>query len=189
MKKVIIVHGWGGSPNQDWFPWLKKKLKGLGFNVKVPKMPDTNNPVIDKWVSFLKKTVGSADSETFFVGHSIGCQTILRYLEKIDTKIGGAVLVAGWINLTPKTFEEEGAKEIAKPWLETPLNWDKIKANCKRFLAISSDDDPFVPVSDSEIFKEKLGAEIIIEKGKGHISEEDGGIMEVPLVVEFFEKL
>ena len=27
MKKVIIVHGWGGNPSGDWFPWLEKKLE------------------------------------------------------------------------------------------------------------------------------------------------------------------
>ncbi len=188
MKRVFIVHKWGGTPSSDWYPWLKKELEAKGYSVEVPSMPDTDNPKIDAWVGFLKEKVGNPDKDTYLVGHSIGCQTILRYLEKIDTKVSSVVLVAGWVNLTPETFKEEGAEDIAKPWLETPLDWDKIKANCGKFLSLFSDDDKCVPVSDAEIFKEKLGGEIIIQKGKGHYTEEDD-ITEIPVVLEFFEKL
>ena len=63
----------------------------------------------------------------------MGCQAILRYLEKLENKkIGGAIFVAGWFNLSEFTFKEEPADEeeernIAKPWLETPMNFKKIK--------------------------------------------------------------
>jgi len=26
-KRVFIIHGWDGYPEEGWFPWLKKKLK------------------------------------------------------------------------------------------------------------------------------------------------------------------
>ena len=42
-----------------------------------------SNPRIQKWVSKLAQTVGDADKQTYFVGHSMGCQTIVRYLEKL----------------------------------------------------------------------------------------------------------
>jgi hypothetical protein len=172
MKRVFIIHGWGGYPKEGWFPWLKKELEKKGFKVEVPAMPETAYPKINAWVSHLKKIVGAADEETFFVGHSIGCQTILRYLETIKSKkIGGAVLVAGWVHLTAAALETEEEKKIAKPWLETPIGWNEIKKH--RFAAIFSDNDPLIPLSDSKIFKSKLGAKIIIEKNKKHFSGSD----------------
>lgn len=185
MPRVFIVHGWSRSPSKDWFPWLKEQLESKDFAVEVPFMPNTDAPSIDEWIPFLEEKVRNPDENTYLVGHSIGCQTILRYLEKIDSKIGGAVLVAGWMNLTEETFGEEGAEEIASPWIDTPIDFDKVKANCDKFLCIFSDNDPYVPISDSEIFKEKLGADIVILKEKGHFTGEDG-VKEIPVVLEFF---
>ncbi len=49
--------------------------------VQVPAMPNTAEPKIETWVPFLEKLVGKPDKDTYLVGHSIGCQTILRYLD------------------------------------------------------------------------------------------------------------
>ena len=36
MKRVFIIHGWGGYPEEGWLPWLKKELEKNGFKVFVP---------------------------------------------------------------------------------------------------------------------------------------------------------
>lgn len=38
--KVFIFHGTMSSPGGNWFPWLERKLKGLGIEVFVPKFPE-----------------------------------------------------------------------------------------------------------------------------------------------------
>jgi len=181
MKKVILVHGWGGSPENEWFPWLKKQLEEKGFKVDAPEMPDTFNPKIDKWVAKLNEIVGKPDKDTFLLGHSIGCQTVMRYLQSLEeeTKIGGVIFVAGWFDLTDETWDEDYTPEKAKQWIETPIDFEKIKKHTDKFVDIASDDDPYVRLSDSELFKEKLGAKIIIEHNKGHICQESG-VMELP---------
>ena len=91
-----------------------------------------------------------------------------------DSKIGGAVFLAGWTHLTDEAYETEEDEKIAKPWLETPLDWTKIKSHSNKFIGIFSDDDPLVPISDAAVFKDNLAAEIIIEHGKGHFSGSSG---------------
>lgn len=122
-KRAFIIHGWDGYPEEGWFPWLKKELEKKGFVVSVPAMPEPGEPNIEAWVSHLAHIVGNVDENTFFVGHSIGCQAILRYLETLpeNIKVGGAVFVAGFFTLTNVDSSEE--KEIAKPWLETPIDF------------------------------------------------------------------
>ena len=181
MKRVFIVHGWGGSQENCWFPWLKRELEKNNFVVQVPAMPHPENPTIEDWVNCLAEAVGEADSETYFVGHSIGCQTILRYIEQIQKPIGGVICVAGWFRLLHLATDEE--KEIARPWLETPLNYEKIKQNAPKIVAIFSDDDPDVDIGDSDLFRERLGAKIIVEHNKGHFSD-DAGVIELPVVLE-----
>ena len=185
-----MIHGWGGEPNVGWMLWLRKELEKKGFEVIAPQMPNTDYPKIDEWVGFLKQKVGEPDENTYFVGHSIGCQTVLRYLEKLpeNVKVGGALFVAGWFNLTSEVYEDEEDAEIAKPWLETPIDCDKILTHTKKFTALFSDKDPYVPVEDSEIFKEKLGAKIIIQHNRGHFAGEDG-TTELPVALEELLKI
>lgn len=173
-KRVFIVHGWGGSPKGDWLPWLEKELEGRGFRIEVPKMPNSEHPKIRPWANLLSKRVGRLDENTYFVGHSIGCQTIMRYLEKARGKCGGAVFVAGWLNLLPRATESRGAKKIAKPWLERRIDFGKVKNKTKNFAAIFSNNDYFVPLSDSREFRKRLGAKIVVEKNNGHFCGEDG---------------
>lgn len=182
MKKVIIVHGWGGFPEEGWFPWLKNELEKRGFEVQIPAMPETNNPKIEAWVSYLSNIVGEVDENTFFVGHSIGCQTILRYLEKLpeDKKVGGVVFVAGWFTLM--NFQP-GEEEIAKSWLETLINFEKVKKHTEKFVAIFSDNDDVVPQNNKDLFEQRLGAKTILENNKGHFSGGDN-IKELPSALE-----
>ncbi|MBI5073039.1 hypothetical protein HZA99_04435 [Candidatus Woesearchaeota archaeon] len=43
MKYAIIVHGTDGHPQENWFPWLKEKLKLYGYEVFVPQFPTPQN--------------------------------------------------------------------------------------------------------------------------------------------------
>ena len=171
VNRVFVVHGWMGSSREPRYVQLKKELKEKGFEVYLLDMPNTENPKISEWVSFLGENVGEVNEETYFIGHSVGCQTILRYFEGLNErdKVGGVVLLDPWVHLLYTAYEEpEEEKEIAKPWLETEINWDGIKVHCGKFVAIYSDDDPYVPLSDKDIFEAKLDAKIILEHGKGH---------------------
>lgn len=178
-KRVFIIHGWDGYPEEGWFPWLKKELEQRGFEVFVPPMPNSSELKIKEWVSFLAKIVGEPDENTYFIGHSIGCQTILRYLETLNNeRVGGAVFVAPWFVLGDLETEEE--KIIGKPWIETPINFEGVKAATSNFICIFSKDDPVVPLDENiKLFKEKINPKIIIEHGRGHFSGGDG-ITELP---------
>jgi predicted alpha/beta hydrolase family esterase len=186
MTKVIMVHGWGGNKEQGWFLPLKKELEKEKFEVINENMPETFHPNIEKWVNELRKISGKISEDTYFIGHSIGCQTIMRFLEKSSNKIGWAILIAAWLNLNDGTWDETYTYEIAKPWIETPINFEKIKDNCKKFLVILSKDDPYVPVKDAEIFKKELDANIMIIDKRAHIEELNN--KEIKRIIDFIKK-
>ena len=148
----------------------------------MPTMPDTDHPKMDAWLSHLVKTVGEPGSEDYFVGHSLGCITILRYLEtlKEGQEIGGAVLVAGF-------SDNIGYNEIDS-FFGKPIEWDKINSHCKKFIAIHSDNDPYVPLGHGDIFKDKLKADVIVEHEMKHFSG-DEGINELPVALESVLKI
>ncbi|MCC7522584.1 alpha/beta hydrolase [Candidatus Uhrbacteria bacterium] len=187
MKRAIIVHGWASHPKDGWFPWLKNELEKLGYEVLVPKMPAPLIPIMKKWVGHLSKIVGPVDQDTIFIGHSIGCQAIIRYLETLDTPIRGAIFVAGFFKL--EGLESVAEEKIAEAWTKTPIDLEKVKRIMNKSVAIFSDNDRFVPLEiNRKAFEEKLSSEIIVDHGMKHYSGNQG-IRDVPSVLVALKKL
>ncbi len=184
MKKVYLIHGWGGTGSGGWFDWLKKELPKKGFEVESFDMPNTRNPKIEDWTKYLEEKINldNIDEKTYFVGHSIGCQTIMRFLEKLHKhkRVGGCVFVAGWfdlINLEPAEME------AAHPWINTHIHFERILDHCNNFLSIFSTNDPYVHLDEANKFKEKLDSKILIKKNLEHFNE----VLEIPEIIDFIK--
>ena len=184
-KRVFIVHGWDSFPEDCWFPWLKSELEKRGFEVHVPQLPDAAYPELGKWVPALAAAVGTADQDTYFVGHSMGTKTIVKYCEGLPegVKIGGIVFVAGFLKRLHGLEDVEEVQEYAKRWLETPVDLAKAKSHFDKSIAIFSDNDNYVPLDNVDDFRDKLGSKIIIEHGKLHFSGSQG-FKELPVALE-----
>ena len=186
MKKVYIVHCWDGYPEYCWYPYVKRELQSKGFDVEVPAFPETDAPNLLKWLPVLKDLVGVPNEEVYLIGHSVGCITILRYLESLSSnqKVGGVILVAGYT-------DDLGFKELEN-FFTTEIPFEKIKEKANHFILIHSDDDPFVALKYGDILKEKLGAELIIKHNFKHFfGAVDGeySCIELPDVVQAVLKI
>ncbi|MEI7632208.1 MAG: alpha/beta hydrolase [bacterium] len=177
MKRVFIIHGYTGYPDKNWFPWLKNELEKLGLEVAVPAMPNTNAPKLEEWLHHLKQTVGTPNKETYLIGHSLGCPTILRYLESLDDgqTIGGAILVAGFAEPLPHLPELDSF--TVRSW-----NDEKVKRGTSKLAIINSDNDEAVPYFNGERVRDRFNAELLTVHNMGHINEK-AGIKEVPFVL------
>lgn len=185
MTRVFLIHGWGGSPDNDWLPWAKTTLESRGYQVFAPNMPNTNHPIIKAWVSHLAELVGDLRADDIFIGHSIGCQTILRYLENAAGKVNKVILIAPWFTLS--NLESDEMWHLADPWFKIPMNFDTIKPKAKEFVTIFSDNDPWVPYEENvKLFRERLNPTIITVHAKGHITA-DEGVTELPELLPLFE--
>lgn len=182
MKRVFIVHGYTGYPDKNWFPWLKSELEKLGVEVVVPAMPNTEAPQFSEWLPHLRQLVGEVDEETYFVGHSLGCPTILRLLESLpeDHKVGGAVLVAGFAE--PIHFSELDSF-TAEAW-----NDEKIKQSVNKIILINSDNDEHVPLEMGQRMRDRFNAELVVVNNAGHINEKSG-YKAVPFVLDELKKI
>jgi predicted alpha/beta hydrolase family esterase len=185
MKKVYLIHGWEGTPDNNWLPWLKKELEAQGFDVFAPLMPGTENPVKSVWLKAMQDLVKNPDQNTYLVGHSMGCQAIQRYLESLEgnVNIGGAVLVAGWINDPYWEGRTEEELKVVHDWFDVSKDYEKIKSHCKKFVSIFSSDDPFILKPNWNEAKDILGSEVLILEDRGHF---DG--KELPEAIEVLLK-
>jgi predicted alpha/beta hydrolase family esterase len=182
MKRAYIVHGYGGSPDKNWFPWLKTELEKIGMEVTVPAMPNTDEPKYSAWLAHLQKVIVNPDEDTYLVGHSLGCITILQYLNNLESnkKIGGVVLAAGFAK--PIHFTElNGFFDIA-------LDEEKIKNSVNKIVAINSDNDEHVPYWQAEEIQKRFGAELIKIENGGHLNHKTG-YTQFPLVLEKLKEM
>lgn len=175
-KRVFIIHGWDGFPEEGWFPWLKKELETRGFAVFVPQLPKPEEPRIINWVSKLRVTVAQPDGQTYFVGHSMGCQAIARYLETLPkgVVVGGAIFVAGFFKRLTNLEDDEAVRSVAREWLKTPVDLSAVKSRLANSVAIFSDNDPYVPLDNQEDFAKILGSRILSVHNRGHFSGSSG---------------
>ncbi len=180
MKKVFIIHGFEGTPNGGWRPWLMGELEKEGIYACALPMPTPEAPVKNEWVKTIKEAVQENYSEAILVGHSLGSSAILRYLETIgDNAVSGAILASG-----PYT----STREQIDSFYDTPFDFEKIKKACKKFVVIHGDNDPFVSFDHAEKFSKSLDCELISIKNGGHLNG-GSGCFELPEVLEEVLKL
>jgi uncharacterized protein len=165
MKKVFIIHGFQGSPNGAWRPWLMRELEKEEIYACALPMPTPDKPLQKEWVETIQHVLEGDVSEIYLVGHSLGVPAVLRYLELADKPIEGAVLISGPF---------EASREEIKSFYETLFDFNKIKANCKSFAVIHGDDDPNVPLEHARKFEEVLSARISIIKNGKHLNGSSG---------------
>lgn len=184
MKTVYLIHGWGGTDSGGWFEWLKKELPKKGFSVISFNMPNTEHPKIEEWIKFLEENISleNINEETYFIGHSIGCQTIIRFLEKLHKhkRVGGCVFVAGWFDLIDLKPEE---LEIAHPWIHSEINFERVLDHCNNFLSIFSANDPYIHLDEAEKFKKNLNSKIIIKHHEEHFNK----TKKIPEILKFIK--
>ncbi|MDB5969155.1 MAG: hydrolase [Hydrocarboniphaga sp.] len=177
-KHVTIIHGYVASPQDHWFPWLKAKLEAQGAEVAVLALPDSANPRADAWLAYLKANIHHHDRNSYFVAHSLGCITLLRYLDGLDqpTPIGGFVLVSGFadsLSLLPQLDD----------FTREPLNYPHLTGLAMRRSVIASRNDPVVPYRQTAALSRSLKAELHSIDHGGHFLGSEG-FTELPPVYD-----
>lgn len=167
---AFIIHGSFGSPEENWFPWLKAELEKLGFEVFVPRFPTPEGQNLKSWMNAFEQYREKVNEETVFVAHSLGPAFVLNLLEGLDRPVKACFFVAGFLGkLGNPEFDE-----INRSFTEKEFDWEKIRANCGKFFVFYSDNDPYVPEEKSQKLGQALGTAPILVKGAGHFNEKAG---------------
>ena len=179
---AIIIHGAYGNPGENWFPWLKEELEKLGIEVFVPRFPTPAGQNLDNWMKIFSDYEKHLGEDTILIGHSLGPSFILALLEKHKAK--AAFLVAGFTGLLGR----DEFDSINRTFVERDFGWEQIRSNCKRFIVINSDNEPYVPQKKGRELAEKLGTELIVLKGARHINKESG-FVQFPLLLDRIKRV
>lgn len=168
-KNVFIIHGTGGHPKENWFPWLKEQLEPIGCRVIIPQFPTPENQSPETWFRVMDNYKADYTPETILVAHSLGSAFALRILEKYPVKIRAAILVAAPIGVRPiKNWDGD------QPFIGKPFDWDTIRSRAERFVVFHSEDDPMVGVGNGIELADRLGAEFVRLPNAGHFNAKAG---------------
>ncbi len=181
MKRAVILHGTDGSPEANWFPWLKEELKKLGYEVYVPNLPNNHTPNRHVYNDFLLKS-GWDFSDNLVVGHSSGAVSILNMLsDKRFPKIDTGILVGSWARMDETDLDREQFKDL---FPEPNFDFTAIKAKANKLIFVHSDDDPYCPIDQARYLCNELAGEFHEFKGMQHF-----GVKLNPRFTEFPELL
>lgn len=167
MKRAVILHGTGGSPSENWFPWLKTELEKLGYEVYVPELPNNHTPNRHVYNDFLLAS-GWNFSGNLVIGHSSGAVSILNLLaDNRFPKIDTGILVGAWAKMEETDLDREQFKDL---FPEPNFDFSAIKSKAGKFIFVHSSDDPYCPIDQARYLCKELSGEFIEFKGMGHFT-------------------
>lgn len=170
MKRVIILHGTEGAPDQAWFPWLKKKVEQMKNDCDVPKLPTPEGQELSEWMRVFKEEhISSLTQNDILVGHSVGATFALRLLEQSASPVHATFLVSGFTN----PLDDPEMESLLETFVGT-IDWERVKANAGKVYVYHGSDDPWVPVSESKQIAQKLDGKLTIIPDGEHLGESHG---------------
>lgn len=168
LKKAYIIHGYTATPESHWFPWLAEELKKYDYDTEVVALPDSSEPELKKWRGKIESISPVLDSDTIFIGHSLGVITILDYLTKINNedKLHGLFLVAGFKNRTAALPELDQFVDDAY--------FNKKNILAEHIISVAAKKDDRVDSSLSKELSEELNGKFIEVNHEGHFLGKEG---------------
>ncbi|MBI1308915.1 MAG: hypothetical protein GC129_03510 [Proteobacteria bacterium] len=176
---ITIFHGTKGSPQGNWFPWLKAKLEGQGHQVFVPKFPTPDGQSKENWCAALRDQAPMFGGESILIGHSLGATLVMHVLEMKSSPIHQAILVSP-VSTAIGNAEYDALNQT---FYSHPFSWAKVKAGAKTLTILHGSDDPYVPLAHTQKLAANLGVEPIVIPGGGHLNAESG-YREFPQIME-----
>lgn len=184
--RVVIVPRWAGGATDDWYPWIREQLRldpGGELRVEIVELPNPDAPVIDQCVAELTSKLGAELEDlrsTILVGHSVGCQALLRYLAELTPSPASASSSSAGVEVGPErllcvagwwTIDEPWPS--IRPWIDTSLDLPRLRANTAGGVTVLlSDDDPFTRDwrENKATWEQRLDADVRVASGGRHFN-------------------
>lgn len=181
---ILILHGTLGNPTGNWFPWLATELEKQGHRTLTPQLPTPEGQTLPNWIHIIDtaiNTLGGPSNDIGIVAHSMAPLAVCHYLTTIYSPINSCFFVSGFSQRLPST--PQPYPTLNNPFIDQPLEWEKVKRNCNKFICFAGDNDPYVPLNTANNFAEHLATRLIVIPQGGHLNASSGYI-QFPLLLD-----
>jgi len=163
MKKVLILHGWGGSSYPHWQAFLASKLIEVNYTVSFPVLPSKDEPNLGEWLEYLDAEIKHFKPD-IVVCHSLANILWFHYVNKYEVKELEKLMLVSPVSVTCDIKELETFFPYEVP---QDLKSDEI-------IMASSDNDPYMNIDEVYILKDMLNISLKVLEGAEHINEKSG---------------
>jgi len=163
-KKVLLLHGWGGSDSPHWQAWLAGELAKDYGKVSFLEFSNYDFPNLDVWKEELLSEL-SAFEPDIVICHSLA-NTLWFHLcsdKTIPYEIQKLFLVA------PPSLNSDIEELKSFFPLQTPSN-----LYAKEALLVSSTNDPYMSMQETKELQKRLSINIQVLENAGHINADSG---------------
>ena len=161
-KRVLLLHGYFGTQDSYFLPFLRKRFSQEGHDVFCPSLPESDKPNLSAWINATRAwcSLGPVD---LAVCHSLGGTLAMSLVTQdlIDLK---ALFVIG------SSFGPKDEAEL-NTFLVPSIDLTKIR-KIPRLFAVSSFDDPWTHHEYSTLFVKQCGAVGLFYAKQGHFESE-----------------
>jgi len=194
--KFVIIHGSYGSPEGNWFPWLKKELEAIDQDVLVPRFPvdiweivtangpavSTKNQKKQEWLRTFHPYVDELKKRTdiCFIGDSLGSLFTLHALDTWDIRIDTGIFVAPFLTWLGGAWQIELANET---FYKEDFNFAVMRKRMQTSVEKKKKKDPYVPLSHINTFGYAMGSTMIEVPNGGHLNA-SAGFTTFPLLLD-----
>jgi len=162
-KKVLLLHGWGGSDYPHWQSWLAGELAKDYGRVSFLKFSNFDTPKLDIWISELKVELKGFQPD-IVICHSLA-NTLWFHLCN-TTQIQGIEKL--YLVAPPSlTCTTEEIREFF------PLSAPK-SLNAKEALLVTSTNDPYLTQQEAKELQQSLNIKMKVIQNAGHINADSG---------------
>jgi len=176
VKKVLILHGWGGSDFPHWQSWSAAELIKENYTVSFPQLPNKDLPNFNEWLDALEKEFNHFKPD-IVVCHSLANILWFHFVNKFNIKtIEKLMLVA--------PVRQNCDIEELKSFFPYPIV-DDLKA--KEIIMVSSTNDPYMSVDEAIDLQSQLNIGLKILDNAGHINA-DSGYGELSCVIDWIKR-
>jgi len=163
MKKVLILHGWGGSSYPHWQTQTASKLLDNGYDVLFPTLPNKDNPTLKSWLLFLDKQMKVFDPD-IVVCHSLANILWFHYTNNYKIKQLKKLMLVSPVSNDCKIDE---LKTFFPYPIVTNLKADEI-------IMVGSSNDPYMTKVEIMKLQTELNIGLKILDNAGHINSDSG---------------
>jgi len=151
-NNYFLLHGFTGTPRDEFFVWVKSELEKRGAAVVVPELPNTENPNIPEQIAHAR---ASYQGQHIVYGHSLGSVVALKLVESLENPIKRLVLSGAFCD--PEFLDHE--RPFA-PTFDWKFDWNKIKKNTGEIIILRDRRDPAVSEAQTQRLAEALGVSV-----------------------------
>lgn len=161
-KKVLILHGLGGSDYPHWQNQLAMDLIKDNYEVSFPQLPNRDNPNKEQWISTVKKHLEDF-KPNIVVCHSLANIVWFHLCEDLNFQLDKLLLVAPVSNTCT-------IPEISS-FFPYPIPKD---LKSKEAMMACSNNDKYISLQEAIKLQSTLNVGMKIMENAGHINPDSG---------------